>query len=152
VDILPVHLAGTFDALPPGASLPKKADLEVRFGRPIPVAELRERTAGLPKSDAYKAATQVIEDAVRALREDQRRERAEREGVARPAAAPAPASRAIPALPAPVATPPSPAAKPPPAGGATPAARPRGAREGHAPKPPPEPTHAGAKKRRGDDS
>jgi long-chain acyl-CoA synthetase len=152
VDILPVHLAGTFDALPPGASLPKKADLEVRFGKPIRVAELRERTAGLPKSDGYKAATQVIEDAVRALREDQRRERAEREGIARPAAAPAPTPPVIPALPAPVATPPSPAAKPPPAGGATPAARPRGAREGHAPKPPPEPTHAGAKKRRGDDS
>jgi long-chain acyl-CoA synthetase len=64
--------SGTFDALPPGSSLPRAADLEVRFGQPIPVAELRSRIAGLARSEGYKAATQVIEDAVRTLRESAR--------------------------------------------------------------------------------
>jgi long-chain acyl-CoA synthetase len=74
VDVLPVHLAGTFEAMPPGRNLPRRADLEVRFGQPIPVATLRTRTASLARSDAYKAATQVIEDAVKALREAWRAE------------------------------------------------------------------------------
>ncbi|ABS25420.1 AMP-binding protein [Anaeromyxobacter sp. Fw109-5] len=76
VDVLPVHLAGTFDALPPGRNVPRAADLEVRFGPPIPVAELRGRVAGLARSEGYKAATQVIEDAVRALRAASRGARA----------------------------------------------------------------------------
>ncbi len=77
VDVLPVYLSGTFDALPPGRGVPRAADLEVRFGQPIPVAELRSRIEGLARSEGYKAATQVIEDAVRALREAARGERRE---------------------------------------------------------------------------
>jgi len=69
VDTLPVYLHGTHDALPVGRGLPRKAKLRVAIGRPIPVAGLRERTAALPRGDAHKAATQVMEDAVRALRD-----------------------------------------------------------------------------------
>jgi long-chain acyl-CoA synthetase len=69
VDVLPAYIAGTFEALPPGATLPKRADLEVRFGRPIAVADLRARVEALSRSESYRAATQVIEDAVRELRD-----------------------------------------------------------------------------------
>ncbi|WP_242393689.1 AMP-binding protein [Anaeromyxobacter oryzisoli] len=69
VDVLPVFLAGTHEALPPGATLPKRTDLEVWFGQPISVAELRRRTAAMPRSEAYRTATKVMEDAVRALRD-----------------------------------------------------------------------------------
>jgi long-chain acyl-CoA synthetase len=67
VDVLPVFIGGTHAALPPGQLLPRDAKLEVRIGRPIPVAELRRRTESLARSDAYRAATAAMEDAVRAL-------------------------------------------------------------------------------------
>ncbi|HEY7725535.1 MAG TPA: AMP-binding protein [Anaeromyxobacteraceae bacterium] len=68
VDTLPVYLHGTHEALPVGSGLPRRGKLEVVIGQPIPVADLRRRTAALAKGDAHKAATQVMEDAVRALR------------------------------------------------------------------------------------
>jgi long-chain acyl-CoA synthetase len=75
VDVLPVHLSGTFDALPPGRALPRRAGLEVRFGQVIPVAELRRQSAGLARSEAYRAATRVMEEAVKELRASARGER-----------------------------------------------------------------------------
>jgi long-chain acyl-CoA synthetase len=83
VDVLPVYLAGTHEALPPGASVPKSAALEVRFGQPIAVAELRSRVGTLARSESYRVATQVIEDAVKALRDGAGR-------TARPATTPTP--------------------------------------------------------------
>jgi long-chain acyl-CoA synthetase len=106
VDVLPVHLAGTFEALPPGNTLPRKADLEVRFGQVIRVEDLRKRTAALPRSDAYKAATDVVEQAVRALREawrDEAWKQGKREGARSPAAptpVPAPTASTTPPPPA----------------------------------------------------
>ncbi|BDG01919.1 AMP-binding protein [Anaeromyxobacter oryzae] len=111
VDVLPVWIAGTRAALPPGATLPKRTDLEVWFGPPIPVAELRRRTAALPRSDAYKAATEVMEDAVRALGE---RWRSERKGAA--PATPDASATAVPVplnAPAPRASDPRPVARGP---------------------------------------
>jgi long-chain acyl-CoA synthetase len=69
VDVLPAWLSGTHDALPPGRAVPRKAPLEVRFGPPIAVAELRRRTEGLSRSEAYRVATAVMEEAVKALRD-----------------------------------------------------------------------------------
>ncbi|MFY3746496.1 AMP-binding protein [Anaeromyxobacter sp. Red801] len=69
VDVLPIYLAGTHEALPPGRALPRRADLEVRFGEPIRVDDLRAQTAGLARGDAYRAATQVMEAAVKGLRQ-----------------------------------------------------------------------------------
>lgn len=111
VDVLPVHLAGTFDALPPGGALPRRADLEVRFGPVLPLADLRRATDGLARSEAWRAATQVIERAVRALRD------ASRPAPRPPAAAPViPAAPAVPAAPPGTAAPgPAPAAGPSPA-------------------------------------
>jgi long-chain acyl-CoA synthetase len=95
VDTLPAYLSGTHEALPPGASFPKKADLEVRFGPPIAVDDLRARTASLGKSESYKAATAVMEEAILKLKEeaDRERERTKRRSAPR-AEASAPPSRA----------------------------------------------------------
>ena len=35
VDVLPMHLGGTFEAMPKGAVVPQKRDLKVRIGAPI---------------------------------------------------------------------------------------------------------------------
>jgi long-chain acyl-CoA synthetase len=69
VDVLPAYIHGTHEALPPGSVLPRGASLEVRFGQPVPVADLRARVESLPRSEAYRVATQVVEDAVKALRD-----------------------------------------------------------------------------------
>jgi long-chain acyl-CoA synthetase len=69
VDTLPVYLHGTHEALPPGATVPRSARLEVVIGQPIPVDDLRRRTASLPKGEAHKLATRVMEDEVRRLAE-----------------------------------------------------------------------------------
>ncbi len=69
VDVLPAYLAGTHEALPKGKTLPRKHALEVRFGPTLPVAELRRRTEGMSRSEAYRAATALMEEAVKALRD-----------------------------------------------------------------------------------
>jgi long-chain acyl-CoA synthetase len=67
VDTLPVWIHGTYEALPPGNLLPRSADLEVVIGQPIRVEDLRRRTAGLPKGEAHKEATRIMEEEVRRL-------------------------------------------------------------------------------------
>jgi long-chain acyl-CoA synthetase len=73
VDVLPVHLSGTYQALPPGGRVPRRSTLEVRFGPVIPVAELRRSSGdGSTRGESYRLATQAIEAAVRALRAEAR--------------------------------------------------------------------------------
>jgi long-chain acyl-CoA synthetase len=67
VDTLPVWIHGTHEALPPGNLLPRSANLEVIIGQPIRVDDLRRRTAGLPKGEAHKEATRIMEEEVRRL-------------------------------------------------------------------------------------
>ena len=68
VDVLPVHLSGTYQALPPGGRRPRRTTLEVRFGPAIPVEALRRAGAeGATRGDSYRLATQLIEAAVREL-------------------------------------------------------------------------------------
>ena len=94
VDVLPVHLGGTFEALPPGRHFlaMKPGHLDVRIGPAVPAAELRRRTAGLPRSEAYRVATRIVEGAVSELRAAFLREsgRGVRPGVGTPVPAPAP--------------------------------------------------------------
>jgi len=68
-DILPVYLGGTHDSLPKGAVVPKKRTLSVSFGLPLTVAQLRERTAGMGHSDAYREAARLCERAVVLLKD-----------------------------------------------------------------------------------
>ncbi|HVO19918.1 MAG TPA: AMP-binding protein [Anaeromyxobacter sp.] len=75
VDVLPVFLSGTFEALPPGGRIPRRAPLEVRFGPVIPVERLRRASAEAgSKGETYRRATLVIEAAVRELRTQARAE------------------------------------------------------------------------------
>lgn len=67
VDVLPVYLKGTFDALPKGAWWPKWEDLEVHIGPPLLIDELREKVKGLARSESYRIITKMAEEAVRAL-------------------------------------------------------------------------------------
>ncbi len=72
--ILPTALSGTFEALPRGAILPRARHLRVMFGPFIPIEELRAVTAGMPKGEAHRVATQIAERAVTALLRGQRPE------------------------------------------------------------------------------
>ena len=55
--VVPVRILGTHDVLPPGARLPHRSRVQVRFGKPI---------RAQPGEDA-RQFTQRLEDAVRAL-------------------------------------------------------------------------------------
>ena len=69
VDVLPVYLKGTWDALPKGAWWPKLSDLEVRIGSPLLIDVLREKVKGLARSESYRIVTRMAEESVRALKE-----------------------------------------------------------------------------------
>jgi len=69
VDILPLYLHGTYDALPKGAWWPKFDDLEVRIGPVLEIGKLRERVKGMAKSDGYRLVTRMAEESVRALKD-----------------------------------------------------------------------------------
>lgn len=69
VDILPVYLHGAYDVLPKGSYWPKGKKLEVRIGPVLSVDMLRERTRGLSRSDSYRHATRLAEEAIRSLRD-----------------------------------------------------------------------------------
>ncbi len=71
VDVLPVYLSGTHDALPPGGGLPRRGALEVRIGLPIPLAALRAAgEKATTRGESYRLATARIEDAVKRLRDE----------------------------------------------------------------------------------
>jgi long-chain acyl-CoA synthetase len=67
VDILPIYLHGTFNALPKGAWWPKFDDLEVRIGPPLLIDDLRARTVGMSRSESYRVVTKMAEASVRKL-------------------------------------------------------------------------------------
>jgi long-chain acyl-CoA synthetase len=67
VDVVPMYLEGTYDALPKGATLPKQRDIAARIGPTITARALRAATMGLPKSEQYREAARLVEIAVRKL-------------------------------------------------------------------------------------
>jgi long-chain acyl-CoA synthetase len=69
VDVLPMYLHGTWDALPKGSSWPEFTPLEVRLGPPLLIDDLRAKVKGLARSDSYRIVTRMAEEAVRALKE-----------------------------------------------------------------------------------
>jgi long-chain acyl-CoA synthetase len=71
VDILPVWLGGTRDAMPKGSKLPTSRDLVARIGPPITVADMRRLTAGLSPADASREVAKLARRAVVALKEGQ---------------------------------------------------------------------------------
>jgi long-chain acyl-CoA synthetase len=69
VDILPLYLHGAHDVLPKGSYWPKGKSLEVRIGPVLPVDLLKQRTAGLSRSESYRVATRIAEEAIKSLRD-----------------------------------------------------------------------------------
>ncbi|MCP3064105.1 AMP-binding protein [Myxococcus sp. K38C18041901] len=69
VDVLPLYIHGAFDALPKGSVFPKSKDLKVSIGPALGHEALRARTQGMARSESYRYATRIAEDAVRELRD-----------------------------------------------------------------------------------
>lgn len=65
--VLPVHIEGAYEAMPKGAWLPRRRKLRVRVGKMIPCEAMRRAAEGLSGSEAYRAATLVMEQAVKTL-------------------------------------------------------------------------------------
>ncbi|MCE9669597.1 AMP-binding protein [Myxococcus stipitatus] len=69
VDVLPLYIHGTYEALPKGSVFPKAKDLKVSIGPVLGHDALRARTQGMSRSESYRYATRIAEDAVRELRD-----------------------------------------------------------------------------------
>ncbi len=69
VDILPIYLGGTFDAMKKGAVLPTKREIVARIGMPLAIADLRRLTAGKVLSEASREVARLAQEAVLALRD-----------------------------------------------------------------------------------
>ena len=69
VDVLPLHLDGTFDILPRDSMVPRGRKVTVRIGPPVTVADLLRLTSGLRGTEPARRASQIIREAVVALRD-----------------------------------------------------------------------------------
>ena len=74
VDILPVYVDGTYRSMPRGAFVPKNRRVSVRIGSPISAEILRSAAdeTGMKLSAACVKCAAVVQQAVEALRDDQR--------------------------------------------------------------------------------
>jgi long-chain acyl-CoA synthetase len=68
VDILPVYVSGTREAMPKGQRLPTSRDLTARIGPPLAVDDLRRLTQGMTPADASREVARLAREAVVALR------------------------------------------------------------------------------------
>ena len=69
MDVLPIYLRGTFEALPKGAIIPRARDLTVRIGPVLRYVDLSRRTRGMARSESYRQVARLAEESVKALRE-----------------------------------------------------------------------------------
>jgi long-chain acyl-CoA synthetase len=69
VDILPLYLAGTREAMPKGGKIPLSRELEARIGPPIALADMRRLTKGLSAGDASREVAKLAHRAVVALKQ-----------------------------------------------------------------------------------
>jgi long-chain acyl-CoA synthetase len=69
VDILPVYLGGTRDAMPKGARVPTGRRIFARIGPPMNIQDLRRLTKGLTPADASREVAKLARRAVVALRD-----------------------------------------------------------------------------------
>ncbi|MBX3231949.1 MAG: AMP-binding protein [Labilithrix sp.] len=69
VDILPLYLSGTREAMPKGSKVPLKRELEARIGPPIAVTDMRRLTKGLSAGDASREVAKLARRAVQALKD-----------------------------------------------------------------------------------
>ncbi len=67
IDILPMYLGGTYEALPAGAWRPRPGKLRALIGAPLTASAMRQATQGMSRSRAYRDVSLRAENAVRAL-------------------------------------------------------------------------------------
>ena len=63
-DVLPIHLSGTFEVLGKGRLLPRRAPVEVRIGRVMPIADLRMVAQDAEGAGAYRKLADCMRQAV----------------------------------------------------------------------------------------
>jgi long-chain acyl-CoA synthetase len=68
VDILPLYLVGTHEAMPKGSKIPLRREIEARIGPPITVTDMRRLTKGLSAGDASREVAKLAHRAVLALK------------------------------------------------------------------------------------
>jgi long-chain acyl-CoA synthetase len=68
VDILPLYLGGTREAMPKGSKVPLKRELSARIGPPITVADMKRLTKGLSPADAARQVAKLAHRCVDALK------------------------------------------------------------------------------------
>lgn len=69
VDILPMHISGSYEAMPKGSRLPGKRDLTVRIGTPLSAEVMRKKVEGMRTEEAARAIAYMAQKAVEALRD-----------------------------------------------------------------------------------
>jgi long-chain acyl-CoA synthetase len=67
VDIVPIFLEGTFEALPKGSVWPSHRQIAAHIGPTLTYDALRAATLGVGRSEMYREAARIVEDAVRRL-------------------------------------------------------------------------------------
>jgi long-chain acyl-CoA synthetase len=69
VPIIPAHLSGTYAALPPGRTLPRRTQITVAFGSPILIEDYGRDEAEGPNDEIYRRITSDVRAAVELLGE-----------------------------------------------------------------------------------
>jgi hypothetical protein len=68
VGVLPIYLE-TYGALPPGAWYPQSRDVSASIGPFLPFETLSAAASGLPRSDAERVVTGLVQRVVEGLRD-----------------------------------------------------------------------------------
>jgi len=72
-DVLPVLIRGTHDVMGKGSLVPRRRPVEVRIGRPITAAEIRELADSSEGAGAYRKLADLMRETVMALAGSRRR-------------------------------------------------------------------------------
>jgi long-chain acyl-CoA synthetase len=69
VPVIPAYIAGAFAAMPPGSNVPRRRGIEVRFGRPVAMADYADRADGVTRDELYRRIAGDLRRAVADLAE-----------------------------------------------------------------------------------
>ena len=69
VDVLPVHLSGTFEAMSRDDVVPRRRDLAARIGPVLTIEQLRRLTAGMRPVESARTVARLAQRAVESLRD-----------------------------------------------------------------------------------
>jgi long-chain acyl-CoA synthetase len=67
IDVLPMYLAGTYEAMPRGSVLPQRKEIAAHIGPLLSHRALAAAAAHVPRSEQNREATRIVERAVRRL-------------------------------------------------------------------------------------